>query len=248
MHRLRRDTQAETRRLLRVLFLRLGSLPAGPGRAFGRDGRRLLRRRIAIKQYRSKLTRLAAKPAKEPARLGDPLDRRYRRPVRARPCSNDYLDDCPELDGNGVHAECKTVQTQPLPLHGPILSRDDRAGRCAWFWLRLGQDLRLADIGRRYSARKRASVVGNRTVMLRRVTMAGPERPALPQVLVNQTPANPHYLRGKRHGGLAFDPAGSNSTGPGAARRLAEWNSTGASLGCGRIESGRTGAGSLRKS
>jgi hypothetical protein len=48
MHRLRRDAEAKTRRLLRVLFLWLGSLPAGPGRAFGRDGRRLLRRRIVI--------------------------------------------------------------------------------------------------------------------------------------------------------------------------------------------------------
>jgi hypothetical protein len=48
VHRLRRDAEAKTRRLLRVLFLRLGSLPAGPGRALGRDGRGLLRRRIAI--------------------------------------------------------------------------------------------------------------------------------------------------------------------------------------------------------
>src|SRR3984893_15917093 len=35
LHRLRRDAAAEAGRLLRVLFLRLGSMPADPGRAFG---------------------------------------------------------------------------------------------------------------------------------------------------------------------------------------------------------------------
>jgi hypothetical protein len=34
--------------LLRVLFLRLGSVPADPGRAVGRDGRRFLLWRIAV--------------------------------------------------------------------------------------------------------------------------------------------------------------------------------------------------------
>ena len=38
LHQLRRDVAAEAGRLLRVLFLRLGSVPADPGRAFGRDG------------------------------------------------------------------------------------------------------------------------------------------------------------------------------------------------------------------
>src|SRR5262249_61845481 len=40
LHRLRRDPAAEAGRLLRVLFLRLGSLPADPGPAVGEDGRR----------------------------------------------------------------------------------------------------------------------------------------------------------------------------------------------------------------
>jgi hypothetical protein len=118
MHRLRRDTQAETRRLLRVLFLRLGSLPAGPGRAFGRDGRRLLRRRIAI--ITSNIVRSAHDWLRSPrtsllawGSLGSPLSR----PVRARPCSNDYLNHCTELDSNGVHSQCAAVRTRTLPLH-----------------------------------------------------------------------------------------------------------------------------------
>jgi hypothetical protein len=48
MHRLRREAAAETGRLLRVLFLWLGSVPAGSGRASGRHGRHFLLCRIAI--------------------------------------------------------------------------------------------------------------------------------------------------------------------------------------------------------
>jgi hypothetical protein len=48
LQRLRRDAAAEAGRLLRVLFLRLGSVPADPGRALGRCGRRFLLSHIAI--------------------------------------------------------------------------------------------------------------------------------------------------------------------------------------------------------
>ena len=48
LHRLRGNAAAEVRRLLRVLFLRLGSVPAGPGRAFGADGCTALLRRINV--------------------------------------------------------------------------------------------------------------------------------------------------------------------------------------------------------
>jgi len=44
LHRLRSDAAAEVRRLLRVLLVRLGPVSADPGRAFGTDGPRLLRR------------------------------------------------------------------------------------------------------------------------------------------------------------------------------------------------------------
>jgi hypothetical protein len=46
-------------------------------------------------QYRPTLPRLAAKPADEPARLVDSLDRRYCRSVRARPCSNGFAMSAP---------------------------------------------------------------------------------------------------------------------------------------------------------
>jgi hypothetical protein len=41
-------------------------------------------------QYRPTLTRLAAKPAHEPARVVDSLDRRYCRAARARPYTGPY--------------------------------------------------------------------------------------------------------------------------------------------------------------
>src|SRR6266516_4691468 len=44
MHRLRRDAAAKARRLLRVLLVRLGALPAGAGGARGQSGCRFLLR------------------------------------------------------------------------------------------------------------------------------------------------------------------------------------------------------------
>jgi hypothetical protein len=117
------------------------------------------------KQYRAKPTRLAAKPAHEPARVVDSLDRRYCRPVRARPCSSGTLDHCAKLDGNGVHSQCKAVRPHPLPLHRPLLSRDDRAGRRPRFRPRPRRNLRLAGIGRRHSVWKRAPLVGDRACL-----------------------------------------------------------------------------------
>src|SRR5215471_8947445 len=37
------------------------------------------------------------------------------------------------LDGYCVHSQFKTVRTHPLPLHGPLLSRDDCTGARACF-------------------------------------------------------------------------------------------------------------------
>jgi hypothetical protein len=62
------------------------------------------------KQYRSKRIRLAAKPANEPARQGDPLDRLFALFER-------LLDYCTELDSNGMHSQCAAVRTRTLPLH-----------------------------------------------------------------------------------------------------------------------------------
>jgi hypothetical protein len=117
------------------------------------------------KQYRAKLTRLVTKPTHKHTRVVDSLGRRYCQSARARPCSNGYLDRCAKLDGNGVHSQRKAVRTHPLPLHRPLLSRDDRAGRRAWFWPRLRRHLRLAGIGSRHSARKQAPLVGDRACL-----------------------------------------------------------------------------------
>jgi len=48
LHRLRGDPAAEVRRLLRVLFLRLGSVPADSGRAFAAVRHIALLRRIVV--------------------------------------------------------------------------------------------------------------------------------------------------------------------------------------------------------
>jgi hypothetical protein len=48
VHRVRSDGSAEAGRLLRVLFLRLGSMSADSGRALGPDGRAALLRRMIV--------------------------------------------------------------------------------------------------------------------------------------------------------------------------------------------------------
>src|SRR5262249_7242838 len=66
------------------------------------------------KRHRPQLTGLAAEPAHEPACVVDSPRRHSCRPVRARSSSNRYLDRCADLDGNGVHSQCKTVRTHCL--------------------------------------------------------------------------------------------------------------------------------------
>src|SRR5262249_62277693 len=43
------------------------------------------------------------------------------------------VDRRARLDGYSVHSEFKAVRTDPLPLHGTLLSRDDRTGARACF-------------------------------------------------------------------------------------------------------------------
>src|SRR5437588_3966776 len=49
--------------------------------------------------------------------MADSSNRDYCRFVRARISSNRYLDHCSDLDGHGLHSECKTVRSHALPLH-----------------------------------------------------------------------------------------------------------------------------------
>src|SRR5216684_2346875 len=68
MHRLWRGAPAEARRLLRVLFLRLGTVSADSGRAYGRDRPRFLLCGVIPrgKRYGPKLTRLATQTVRQP--------------------------------------------------------------------------------------------------------------------------------------------------------------------------------------
>jgi hypothetical protein len=47
--------------------------------------------------------------------------------------ANRDVDYRAHLDGYSVHFEFKAVRTDPLSLHGPLLSRDDRTGAGACF-------------------------------------------------------------------------------------------------------------------
>jgi len=65
------------------------------------------------------------------------------------------MDHRAHLDGYGVHSQFKAVRTDPLPLHGPLLSRDDRTGARACFGRRFRRRrLCMAFIGGSHSWRK----------------------------------------------------------------------------------------------
>jgi hypothetical protein len=104
MHRLWRGASAEARRLLRVLFLWLGTVSANSGRAFGRDRPGFLLCGVIPHGKRGpKLTRLAAQPAHQPVGVVDSSGRDACRSVRPGAGSNRHLDHRAHLDGDGVY-------------------------------------------------------------------------------------------------------------------------------------------------
>jgi hypothetical protein len=167
MHRLWRDAAAEAGRLLRVLFLRLGAVPADSGGAFGRDRRRLVLHGVARRgqRYGPQLTRLAAQPPHQPVGMVDSSDRHCRRALRPRTCSDRDLDCRARVDGDGLHSQCKAMRTHSLPLHGAVLSRHDRARAGACFGYRVRRFLWMAYIGCSHSCRKQGHLVGYRASM-----------------------------------------------------------------------------------
>ena len=130
LHGLRGDAAAEVRRLLRVLFIRLRSLPSDPSRAFGGNRCAALLRWIII--VATDAVGLAAEPPNRCIGVVACSGRHRPRAVDPGADSNLHLDRCAHLDGNGVHIECKAVRTHALPLHRAILSCNDRTGPRAW--------------------------------------------------------------------------------------------------------------------
>ena len=78
-------------------------------------------------------------------------------PARA----NRDMDHRARLDGYCVHSQFKTVRTHPLPLHGPLLSRDDRTGARPCFGYHFRWLLCMAFVGGSHSWRKHDHLVGH---------------------------------------------------------------------------------------
>jgi hypothetical protein len=167
MHRLWRGAPTEARRLLRVLFLRLGTVSANSGGAFGRDRPGFLLCGVIPHGKRGpKLTRLVAQPAHQPVGVVDPSGRHSHRASSSGACSSRDLDHGAHLDGDSVHSECEALRTHSLPLHWTLLSRHDRPrARARSPWARLRGLLRMACISRSYSCRKQDHLVGRRACM-----------------------------------------------------------------------------------
>ena len=110
----------------------------------------------------SKLGRLAAKPTRQSARVVDSPSGHCCWSVCAGCCSRCNLDRRADLDGSCLHPQCQAVRSHPLPLHRPILSRDDCTNVCVRLQLPVREFAWLVDISLRYLAWKQAPVVRKR--------------------------------------------------------------------------------------
>jgi len=67
--------------------------------------------------------------------------------------------------GRSVRPQCKTMRPHSLPLHGTLLSRDDRAGTRPWLGRGFRRDLWMDCVGRHHCRRQQAHLVGDRAGM-----------------------------------------------------------------------------------
>ena len=127
MHGLRHKAKAQGGRLLRVLFLRLGSVSANSSSARRRAGCCLLLCVAGDDQHADpNLAPLAWQCAHQLAGVVDAQSSHSCRFVCSCVCSRRDLDHRRHLDGHGVPIEREAVQSHALPLHRPLLSCDDR--------------------------------------------------------------------------------------------------------------------------
>ena len=84
-------------------------------------------------RHRPKLARLAQQPSHQRVGMVDSEGDHRCRSFRPYARASWDMDHRAHLDGYGVHSQFKAVRTDPLPLHGPLLSRDDRTGARACF-------------------------------------------------------------------------------------------------------------------
>jgi len=113
------------------------------------------------KRHHPQLTGLAAEPAHEPACVVDSSRHHSCRAVRARSWSNRYLDRCADLDGNGVHSQCKTVRTHALSVHRAVLLGHDRSCTRAGFGGHFGRLVCMGCARRCYYLWRQDHLVGD---------------------------------------------------------------------------------------
>ena len=113
-------------------------------------------------RYSTGLTRLVGQHAHQLDRVVDSSGRHSCRFVRLDAYSSRHLDHRSDLDGHGVHSECKTVRSHALPLHGTFLSRHDRTGARAWLGHRIRRNLWMDCVGRPHYRRRQSHLVGDR--------------------------------------------------------------------------------------
>ena len=85
------------------------------------------------KRYRPKITRLAQQPSHQRVGMVDSESGHRCRSFSPRARTSRDMEHRAYVDGYGVRSQFTAVRTDPLPLHGALLPRDDRTGARACF-------------------------------------------------------------------------------------------------------------------
>lgn len=134
VHRLWHQAQTQKRRLLRFLLLWLRTLSADPGRALGRGrGSFLLCKSVTVNTgARSTADRVGGARTSILARWVPKGATVAALITPVHVCCD--LDRRTHLDGDSLHFKRAALRAHALPVHRPLLPRDDRAGDPAAAW------------------------------------------------------------------------------------------------------------------
>jgi hypothetical protein len=110
--------------MLRVLLLRLCSVPTGPSRLSGR--------RCGVLRADPANRGLAGEHARQHYRMVVPARHNGCHTDGARARSRSRMGGRARVDGDRLHPQFAPLRANPLPLYRPLLSRDDLAGDVGW--------------------------------------------------------------------------------------------------------------------
>jgi len=153
LHRLRAASQTQARRLLRVLFFRVGRVPV--------DARSAGYSCDCLPRASPDEGRLGRGCAHQRARLVAADGCGFRRAASPGSSSRGHMGRHVRLDGRSLHPQLPTLRAHALPLHRAVLSGDDRSRAGARDRTRFDNSHRMVRHRSHDPAREQAYQVGD---------------------------------------------------------------------------------------